>query len=198
MNHNKITTKEIAKIAILGALAFVLMLIEFPLPFAPAFYKLDFSETAVLMGGFALGPLAAVVIEALKIVLKLLFKGTSTVFVGEFANFAVGCALTVPAAILYKKHKTKRGALMGMVLGTLCMTIAGGLVNYFVMLPMYSSLYNMPMDVIIGMGTAIIPAVKDMFTFVLLCTVPFNLVKGVLVSLVTFLLYKHVSPILHK
>jgi len=87
---------------------------------------------------------------------------------------------------------------MGMVLGTLCMTIAGGLVNYFVMLPMYSSLYNMPMDVIIGMGTAIIPAVKDMFTFVLLCTVPFNLVKGVLVSVVTFLLYKHVSPILHK
>ena len=116
-----LTTRNIAKIAILSAIAFILMLIEFPLPFAPSFYKMDFSEVAVLMGGFAMGPWAAVVIEALKIVLHLLFKGTITMGVGELANFLIGCALCMPAAWIYKKHKSRSSAIKGMAVGTLCM-----------------------------------------------------------------------------
>lgn len=190
--------QRIAKIAILSAIAFLLMFIEFPLPFAPSFYKIDFSETAVLIGGFALGPAAAVIIEAMKIVLNLLFQGTTTAFVGEFANFIIGCALAVPASLIYQHHKTRKTAFIGMLVGTLCMTIAGSILNAVLLLPMYSKLYGMPMSALIAMGTAIIPAIKDVWTFVLFCVAPFNLVKGVVVSVITAILYKHISPILHR
>ena len=195
---NTFTTKQITKIAILSAVAFVLMLLEFPLPIAPSFYKLDLSEVAALIGGFALGPAAAVVIEALKNVLNLLFTGTSTAYVGEFANFLVGCAFAVPAAMIYKKKKTKKNAVIGLCCGGLCMILAGAVINYAILLPLYSSLFHLPMDVIIDMGKAIVPAIHDKLTFVLLATCPFNLVKAVIVSLLTFVLYKLISPILHR
>lgn len=195
---SRMTVKTIARIGILSAVAVVLMLFEFPLPFAPSFYQLDFSEVAVLLGTFAMGPVEGVIIEALKILLNVMFTGSQTAYVGEFANFLIGCAFIIPAGIIYKRHKTKKTALIGMIAGTLCMALAGALMNYYVLLPMYSTLYGLPMDTIIGMGTALIPAVKTEFSFVALCVVPFNLVKGALVSLVTFLLYKHVSPILHR
>lgn len=193
-----LTTALIAKIAVLSAIAFVLMFFEFPLPFAPAFYKLDFSEVAVLMGGFALGPAAGVIIEALKIVLNVLFQGSTTAYVGELANFAMGCAFVVPAAFIYKHYKSRKNALIGMLVGTLCMAIVGSALNAAVLLPMYSVLYGMPMDTLIAMGTAIIPLIHDIWTFVIFAVVPFNLVKGIIVSAITFAAYKHVSPILHK
>lgn len=197
-SRSRITTKTIARTAILGAIAFVLMLFEFPLPFAPSFYQIDLSEVAVLIGTFAMGPVEGVIIEALKIVLHILFHGTTTAYVGELANFIIGCAFIVPAGIIYKHHKTRKTAMIGMFTGTLCMALAGSLINYFVLLPMYSTLYGMPMDTIIAMGTAIFPAVKNMLTFVCLCVVPFNLFKGAVVSVLTGILYKHVSPILHR
>ncbi len=193
-----LTTRNIAKIAILSAIAFILMLIEFPLPFAPSFYKMDFSEVAVLMGGFAMGPWAAVVIEALKIVLHLLFKGTITMGVGELANFLIGCALCMPAAWIYKKHKSRSSAIKGMAVGTLCMTVAGVLLNIFVLIPAYVAFANFPLDAIIGMGTQIFPAIHDVVTLALICVVPFNLLKGIVVGVITTLLYKHVSPLLHR
>ena len=124
-----LTTKNIAKIAILSAIATVLMLFEFPLPFAPSFYKFDFSEIAVLLGAFAMGPVAGALIEAVKIVLNLLFNGTITMGVGELANFLIGSALCVPAAIIYKRHKTKKNAIIGMAVGTACMAVAGAVLN---------------------------------------------------------------------
>ena len=193
------TVKELTKIGILSAVAFVLMLIEFPIPMiAPPFYKMDFSEVAVLMGGFAIGPWAAVIIEAMKNLLNIMFTGSSTAYVGEFANFLVGCAFAVPAALIYQHKKTRKNAVIGLVCGALCMILAGALINYLVLLPLYSSLYHMPMETIIDMGKAVVPAIKDRFTFVLLATSPFNLIKGVLVGLLTFMLYKTVSPLLHK
>ena len=192
------STKMIAKIAILGALAFILHFFDFPLPFIPTFYKIDFSEVAVLIGGFALGPKAAVAIEFLKVILKLLFKGTDTAYVGDIANFLIGCALVVPAAIVYHKNKTKKDAVKGLVIGGLCMTLAGLVLNYFVLLPAYSYFYGLPMDVLVSMGTALIPAIKDRFTFVLLATTPFNIIKAIIVSVITVLLYKHISPLLHR
>ncbi len=194
--HSSVRT--LTKIAVLSAVAFVLMYFDFPLPFIPSFYKLDFSETAVMVGGFAMGPGAACAIEGLKILLKILFKGTDTAYVGELANFLIGCAYVLPASFLYRKKKTKQQALIGLVAGTLCMTAVGVIINYAVLLPAYSFFYQLPMDVLIGMGTALIPAITDKLTFVLLATTPFNIIKGILVSVLTVLLYKRISPLLHS
>ena len=195
---NSSRTNVIAKTAVLGAAAFVLMLLEFPIPFVPPFYKLDFSETAVLIGGFALGWLPAVAIEAIKIILNVIFTGTSTAYVGEFANFLIGISFAVPAALIYQRKKTKENAIRGLVIGGLTMTLVGVLLNYLVLLPAYSYFYQMPMDVIIGMGTALVPAITDRLTFVLFATTPFNLIKALAVSVLTFFLYKRISPLLHR
>lgn len=194
--HSSVRT--LTKIAVLSAVAFVLMYFDFPLPFIPSFYKLDFSETAVMAGGFAMGPGAAVAIEALKILLKILFKGSDTAYVGELANFLIGCAFVLPASFMYRKEKTRQRALMGLAAGTLCMTAVGVIINYAVLLPAYSFFYQLPMEVLIGMGTALIPFIADKLTFVLLATTPFNIIKGLLVSIVTILLYKRISPLLHS
>ena len=196
MRNNK--TSFIAKVAILGAIAFILMFFDFPLPFFPSFYKFDFSEVAVLVGGFALGWKAAISIEAVKILLSILFKGTSTAYVGELASFLTGLALTLPPVILYQKNKTRKDAVRGLAVGIVVFMGVGLLLNYFVLLPSYSYFFHLPMDALIGMGSAIIPFIKDRLTFVLFATTPFNLLKGFVVSLVTIALYKHISPLLHR
>ena len=188
--------RNMVQIGMLAAVATVLMLFEFPLWFAPSFYQLDFSEVAVLIGAFSMGPAAGVVIEALKILLNFLINGTITAGVGELANFIIGCGLIVPAALIYKRHKTKKNAVLGMAVGTVAMTVVGSLINYFVLLPVYSAALPLPMDALIGMGTKINPAIDGLWTFVRFAVAPFNLLKGVLVSLLTLLLYKHISPLL--
>ena len=188
----------IAKVSVLGALAFILMLFEIPLPFAPSFYKLGFDEVIVLLGGFALGPLAGAAVETLKIILNLVFQGTDTAFVGELSNLLIGLSLVLPSAFIYKKNKTMKGAWIALVIGVVSMALMGCLANYFIALPAYSYFYKLPMEVIVGMGTAIQPLVKDTFTFVFFMTLPFNIVKGVVVALLTCVLYKRVSPLLHR
>ncbi len=197
-NTSVFETKTMAKIAILGAVAFILMLFEFPLPVAPNFYKFDFSEVAVLIGAFALGPAAAAMIEAIKVLLNILFNGTITMGVGELANFLIGCAFVVPAGIMYRKKKTKKGAMISMALGTVCMMIAGVILNYFVLLPAFVSIAKFPLDMILSAGQAIFPFIRNTFQFVLACVTPFNLIKGIAVSVVTALIYKHVSPLLKR
>lgn len=185
----------ITKVAILSAMAFVLMLLEFPLPFiAPSFYELDFSEVPVLIGAFALGPLAGGVIETVKILLNLLLNGTATGGVGEFSNLVMGLVFILPAAFVYKYKRTKISAVLGLVAGGISMVILGCFINAYVMLPLYSNF--MPLDAIIAQAAAIWPVIDNTFKFVLLCVAPFNLVKVILVSLVTMLLYKRLSPIL--
>ena len=191
-------TSKIAKVAILGAIAFVVMLAEFPLPFFPPFYKLDFSEAVVLIGGFALGPVSAAAIEALKIILNVIFTGTMTAYVGEFANFLIGMAFVLPAVIIYHRNKTRSNAIRGLIVGSITLIIAGALLNALVLLPAYSYFYHMPMEVLIGMGSELIPMIHDRFTFVLFATASFNLIKAVLTSILTVLLYKRISPILHR
>ena len=188
----------IAKVSVLGALAFILMLFEIPLPFAPSFYKLGFDEVIVLLGGFALGPLAGAAVETLKIILNLVFQGTDTAFVGEFSNLLIGLSLVLPSAFIYKKNKTMKGAWIALMIGVVSMALMGCLANYFIALPAYSYFYKLPMEVIVGMGTAILPLVKDTFTFVLFMTLPFNMVKGVVVALLTCVVYTRVSPLLHR
>ena len=198
-NQKQKTLRYLAKVGILSAMAFVLMLFEFPLVFlAPSFYELNFSDVVALIGSFALGPLAGVLIEFVKIVLNLIVTGTDTAFVGEFSNFVMGCAFVLPASILYRHRKTLKMAVLGMLLGTLVLAIVSGLLNYYVMIPMYSNLYGAPIEAIIGMGAKINPAISNLWTLVLLAVVPFNLIKGVACSILAFLLYKRVSPLLHK
>ena len=190
-----LSTRKIAMIGVFSAIAFLLMLLEFPVPFAPAFYELDFSEIPVLVGAFAFGPVAGVMIEFCKILLKLVFKGTTTAFVGDLANFVIGCSFVLPASILYLNRKTKKTAIAGSVTGTLCMTVFGTAFNAVYLLPKFAQLYGMPLDAIVGMGTAINPAINSVVTLVIFAVAPLNILKGGSVSLVTVLIYKKLSPI---
>ena len=192
------STKYITICGMFGALAAVLMYFEFPIPFlAPPFYKLDFSELPVMIGGMYLGPAAAVIIEFVKILLKLVLKGTTTAFVGDFANFAVGCSLVLPAVIVYHTGKTKGRALAGLITGTIVLTAFGTLFNALYLLPAFSKLYGMPMDVLIEMGTAVNAKITNITSFVMLAVAPLNLIKGLSISILTMLLYKHISRMLH-
>lgn len=203
MRAKHIVTKSkihnLALIAMLAAVATVLMLFEIPLPFlAPPFYELDFSEVPVLIGTFAMGPVAGILIELIKILLNFIINGTITAGVGEFGNFLIGCSLIVPAGIVYKQKKTKKHAVTGMLLGTIFMAIAGCFINAYLLLPAYSNGLGIPMEALVGMGTAINPAIDDIFTFVLFAVGPFNLLKGIVVSVLTFILYKRVSVLIKE
>lgn len=191
-----LTTRKIAMIGMFSAVAGVFMLIEMPMPFAPSFYKIDPSELPVLICGFAFGPVAGVLTEFVKIIIKLFFKPTSTAFVGELANFCVGCSFVLPATIIYHIKKNKVTALVGCITGTLVMTIFGTLFNAVYLLPTFAVLYGMPLEALIGMGTKINPNVTNVYSFVAFCVAPLNLIKGTAVSALTFVLYKPLSPIL--
>lgn len=191
--------RRVCIVGICAAIAAVLHMLDFPIPFlAPGFYKLDFSEVPVMLCGFFLGPSAAVVCEGVKVLLKLLLKSTSTAFVGDLANFVVGCSFLLPAAVCYHLHKTRRSALVGLILGTVSMTVFGTAFNAVYLLPKFAQLYGMPLDAIIGMGAQIHSGVTGIGTFVVLCVAPLNLLKGAVVSLLTMLLYKRVAAPLFK
>ena len=188
--------RRAAYVGIFSAVAAVLMYIEIPLFFAPSFYQIDLSEVPVFICSFSLGPVAGVVCELVKIILKLFLKGTSTAFVGDFANFVVGCSFVLPATIVYHRFKTKKGALAGMAVGAGVMTVFGSLFNAVYLLPTFSELYGLPMETLVAMGTAVNKAINSVSTLVLFAVVPFNLVKGVIVTVLTFLLYKRVERLL--
>ena len=190
-------TKRIALIGIFSAIAAVLMYLEIPLWFAPPFYKIDFSEVPVLICACAYGPVAGIIAEFLKVVLKLFLKGTSSAFVGDLANFIIGSTMILPASIIYHIRKTRKTALFGMASGTVIMTAFGSVFNAVYLLPTFSVLYGMPLEAMIGMGTAINANITDLTSLVLFAVAPFNLLKGVTVSTVTFLLYKKISPLIH-
>ena len=192
------STHYLTYTAIFASLAGVLMFLEIPLFFAPSFYKIDLSEIPILICTFYLGPVAGVAAELVKIMVKLLLKGTSTAFVGDFANFVVGCSFVLPASIIYHARPGKRSALVGMLAGTLVITVFGSAFNAIYLLPKFAALYGMPMEAIIGMGTKINPRITSVGTLVLFAVVPFNLLKGIIDSALTFLLYKRISPLLHK
>ena len=250
-----LSVKNLVTIAVLSAVAAVLMYLEFPLWFAPPFYELDFSEIPVLVGAFSMGPAAGFIIEALKIVLKLLLKGSTTMGVGDWANLLIGCALVIPASLIYMKNRTKKGAILGLLVGTLTMAAVGCFLNAYVLLPSYAQAFEgawhgflvmglftvavafpifffygkekgahpilmgvlveiailavavILMNVLhlfssdslaglIGMGTAVNPAITGIWSFVLLAVLPFNLLKGFVVSFITILIYKRIRVIM--
>ena len=191
-------THYITYTAMFACMSGILMLVEIPLFFAPGFYKMDVSELPILICTFYLGPVAGVTAELLKVLVKLILKGTTTAFVGDFANFVVGCSFILPASIIYHAKPGKRSALVGMAVGTIVMTVFGSAFNAVYLLPKFSVIFGMPLDVIVSMGTAVNGAINSVSTLVLFEVVPFNLLKGIIVSSLTFVLYKRISPILHK
>lgn len=198
INEPILNTRKMAMIGMFSAVAMILMLFEFPLPFAPGFYELDFSEIPILVGSFAFGPVAGVTMEFLKIMLKLFIKGTSTAFIGDFANFCVGCSFVLPASSIYLFCKGKKNAIVSCVIGTLVLTVFGTAFNAVYLLPAFSKFYGWPLKDLLDMGVAVNPLVKDgdIVSFVMACVAPLNLIKGGSVSLVTMLIYKPLSPIL--
>ena len=197
MTNRTNKTRTLVEIGMLGAIATILMLFEFPIPFiAPPFYEMDLSEVPVLVGAFALGPMAGATIELIKILINLMINGTATAFVGEIGNYIIGCSFIIPAAIIYKKKKSKKNALIAMIVGTFTMAVFGCFLNAYVLLPTYAAAFGMPIDAIIGMGSAINPSITNIITFVVIAVAPFNIIKGIVVSLITMLIYKHISPIL--
>lgn len=189
--------RVLVQVAMLGAVATVLMLFEFPLPFiAPPFYEMDFSEVPVLIGAFAMGPLAGIAVEAIKILLNFVINGTITAGVGEFANFIFGCAFLLPAALAYRRHKTRKNAIIGMAVGIVFMTAAACVINALVLLPAYGAAFGMPVEAFVEMGGSINGAIDSLFMFALLAVAPFNLIKGVIDSIIVLLLYKRIRVIL--
>lgn len=187
-------TNTLVKTSMLSVIAFVLMMLESQLPFFPEFLKLDLSDLPALIAGLALGPLAGVAVEAIKNILHLLM--TTTGGVGELANFVVGSSLVAPAAFIYQRRKSKSTAMAGLAVGVVVMACVGALANYFVLLPFYSTFF--PLEAIIAMSAKANPAIKDMGSLILYGIVPFNLFKGLVLSVLTLAIYKRISRVMHQ
>ena len=193
-SSEKTKINKMVLIAMLSAVSVVLMYFDFPIAFiAPSFYKFDFSVVPVLIGSFMLGPCAGVAIEAVKVILHLCIKGTETAFVGDFANFILGCAYILPASIIYHCHKSRKVAIISLVVGGITLIISGTLLNAFYLLPKYSELYGMPIESFIAMGNKINSSINDIFSFVAIAVAPFNLIKAVADGVITTVLYKYLS-----
>ncbi|MGH4051838.1 MAG: ECF transporter S component [Clostridium sp.] len=188
---------RLIKISLLSVMAFLLMYIELPIPIFPEFLKIDISDLPALLGAFALGPIAGVMIELFKNLLHGLLA-TKTAFVGELANFLVGGVLVFISGYIYKAKKSKGGAIIALVTGVVCMSIFAAVLNYFIILPLYQSVLGFKISMVVGAGSIINPNIKDLTSFVIWMIIPFNLFKGVIISAMTLALYKSVSPILHK
>lgn len=193
-----LSVKMIAVVGLFSALSAIIMLIEVPVPFAPPFYKIDASDIPALVGGFIMGPMAGVTIEFLKIVLHLIMKGTTTAFVGELANFVVGCSFILPATIMYQFKKKKTTAIVGCIVGTIIMSAFGTIFNGVYLLPKFAALYGMPLESIISMGTEINTRITDVISFVIWAVLPLNIIKGIGISVITMLIYKPISKEFHR
>lgn len=190
-------TKKVVLIAMFSALAGILMYLEFPIPIAPSFYEIDFSEVPVMICSYLLGPVAGVTAEFVKILIKLLIKGTSTAYVGDVANFIVGCAFVIPATVVFRRKHTVKNGIFSMVVGTICMAGFGGFVNAFVLLPAFAQLYGgMPVSALIEMGTEVNGLISNMFTFIILAVIPVNIIKGIFIGVITLPIYFRLEKVI--
>ncbi len=192
------STRGMIVAAMLSAVAFVLMFIEFPIPaLIPPFIKMDFSDLPALLGAFALGPVYGIAISFMKNLLIVVIKGSTTACVGEVCNFLLGAVFAFTAGLIYQKHKNRRGALLGAFLGAAVMALISVPVNFLITYPAYVKFYGMPLDAILGMYQMILPSADTLLKCLLIFNLPFTLVKGLADVALCFLVYKPLSPILH-
>lgn len=195
MSRDQIKLRNLVKVGILSAMSFLLMFVQFPIPIAPPFMKVDLADVPALIGGFSMGPVYGVLIQLIKNLLNL--TKTSTGGVGEMSNFIVGALFVFVASFIYQKKKTKKTATIGLILGMLVMTLVATFSNAFVIFPLYGKVMGIPMEAFVDMTRKVNGLVKSYFSLMVFAIVPFNLVKGTIEIIVTKLLYKHVSDILH-
>ena len=195
MQNSTSKVRVLTGTAMLGAVAAVLMYLEFPIPIMPAFVKLDVSELPALIASFAYGPVSGILVCLIKNLIKL--PSTSTAAVGELFNFVMGALFVGVAGLIYKRNKTRKGAIVGALLGALVMAGVSVPYNYFIVYPAYVVMYHLPLDAIIGMYQAINPNVNGLLACLLVFNLPFTFVKGALDAVLCFLVYKPLSPILH-
>ena len=196
---NRSRTHKLTISAILSGVAFLLMFIEFPIPaLIPSFVKLDVSDLPELLAAFSLGPVYGVAVALLKNLLFLVLHGTSSAYVGEVFNFIMGGVFAFAAGFIYQRNKSRKGALMGAVIGALLMSVLSVPLNYFVVYPAYVVCYNLPLDAIIGMYQAIRPSANGLLECLVTFNMPFTFFKGMLDVALCFLVYKPLSPLLHK
>ncbi len=194
--HKVMSTNTMTKVAILSAISYILMFISMPIPgLFPDFLKIDISDVPAIFGGMALGPFAGFMIVFIKNLFQAMTAST-TAWIGEIANLLIGGSYVVIVSLVYRNKKNLKGLLVGFILGTIAMVIVGCLTNYYMLLPFYGKI--MPMEAIINMGNVINPKVTDLGSFVIWMIAPFNLVKAILISLITLPLYKKMEVLLKK
>ena len=192
-------THKLTITAMLSAVAFILMFIEFPIPaLIPSFVKMDVSDLPELLAAFSLGPIYGVAVTFLKNLLHIVFKGTTSAYVGELCNFLLGAVFSMAAGFIYQRKKSRKSALIGAVVGAALMAIVSVPLNYFVVYPAYVVCYGMPLEAIIGMYQAILPSSDSLIKCLTIFNMPFTFCKGMLDVLLCFLIYKPLSPLLHK
>ena len=192
-------THKLTVTAMLSAVAFILMFIEFPIPaLIPSFVKMDVSDLPELLAAFSLGPVHGVAVTFLKNLLHIVFKGTSSAYVGELCNFLLGAVFSLAAGFIYQRKKSRKSALIGAVIGAALMAIVSVPLNYFVVYPAYVVCYGMPLEAIIGMYQAILPSADSLIKCLVIFNLPFTFFKGMLDVVLCFLIYKPLSPLLHK
>ena len=192
------SVKQTVFIGMMGAISAVLMLLNLSLPFAPGFLKFDISELPALFAGFFLGPLSGCGVVTVKILLKVLFQGSDTGYVGELMNVMGSICFILPASLIYRWKHTKQGAIIAMTVSTVLVSAAFIFINAYIAFPLYSQLYGMPMDAIISMGTAVNPMITDLPSLMLLSVFPFNLFKHGVTSFITYLIYKRTGNTLRE
>ncbi|MDO4941321.1 MAG: ECF transporter S component [Lachnospiraceae bacterium] len=190
--NKKMNVRTITMTGLFGALSAVLMMFSFNVPLMPSFIKMDFSELPALIAAFSMGPLSGAMVCLVKNLINVMFSTTGGV--GEFSNFILGCAFVIPAGVIYKKNKNKKSALIGSLAGAVFMAVFSVFSNYFIVYPVYSMF--MPMDAIVGMYHKIYPGIDNLLQALIIFNMPFTFIKGLFSILITFIIYKHISPII--
>lgn len=196
LENSRMRVKKIAFIGLMGAVSAVLMLLRFPIPFMPPFLSFDLSGVMEMMGGLMFGPLEALCIIVVKILLQLVMQGSMSLGTGELQNFILSSAYVLPAVLIYHRKKTKKSAIVGMTVSSIVVAVVAVIKNLYLIIPFYVKLFGMSMDDIISMCSAVNPAMKDTMSLVIFGLVPFNLIKYGATSVVTFIIYKRLSGVI--
>ena len=196
MNNEK--TKNIVLASMFATISAVLMLVDFPLPFAPSFMKFDFSDVPLMIASYILGPVYAILVILLKIAIKLVFKPSSTAYIGEFANIISSICFVLPGSVIYSIDKTKKRAVFGLIIGTLTSSLILTFLNAVLLFPMYMNLYGMSESEILLMIQKVNSSVDSIFKAMLFSVLPFNIFKYGIASIITFFVYKNISNLIKK
>lgn len=195
MNVRDKNTQFIVKVALMGVVGFLLMALEFPLPFVPPWLKIDISDCAVIISGCGMGPVAATAVAFIKSFLHFLLKNNDGTIVGEIAAFIIAVAISVPTSIIYRKNKTRKSMIIGLTISSIIMVTAGAVLNAYILLPAYSVVFGVPMDGLVEMAAKVNPMISDIRSLIFVGVIPFNVIKCIILAIFTLLLYNRVEKV---